>query len=278
MKKLMGLLLALFILGFNGAARADILVLVHGYLGDPGSWEESGMVSVLESNGWYRAGIVSTDPGGGVHLLPAPAGQKQANKVYITALPSIAPLQFQANHLQLILAFLKQRHPEESFILAGHSVGGVVARLALVQGAVPNPKALITIASPHLGTPRAGQALDFTDAPWPIEVVKDIFGGPPYSTLKSSRSLYQDISGPWPGTLLYWLNNTPHPDIQYISILRGHSFMIWGDSVVPTGSQDMNNIPKLRGKSVVYTTGTGHSLVAADGFLLSEILKSFQAN
>jgi|SaaInl4_150m_RNA_FD_contig_71_113858_length_1317_multi_2_in_0_out_0_2 pimeloyl-ACP methyl ester carboxylesterase len=273
MKLFRGLLIALFVLGFSGTAKADVLVLVHGYLGNPGSWESSGAVSVLESNGWHRAGLLRTDPRGGVHLLPA-AGATKKNKVYIVSLPSTAPISFQTRHLQLMLEFLKQRHGEESFILAGHSVGGIVSRMALVKGAVPNPKALITIASPHLGTPRAGQALDFTDSPWPVEVVKEFFGGPPYSTLKSSRSLYYDISGPWPGSLLNYLNNTPHPDIEYISILRSQSFMIWGDSVVPTPSQDMNNVPQLRGKSIVYSTGTGHSLVAADGFLLTEILKS----
>ncbi|MBF0357910.1 MAG: alpha/beta fold hydrolase [Magnetococcales bacterium] len=274
MKKIVGVLTALFIICFSGGAKADVLVLVHGYMGSPGSWEESGAVSVMENNGWHRAGIISTDPGGGVHLLPALAGQSKKNKVYIVSLPSKAPIVFQVQHLQLMLEFLNQRHSSEPFILAGHSVGGVVARLALVKGAVPNPKALITIASPHLGTPRAGQALDITDSPWPVEVFKDIFGGPVYHTLKSSRSLYYDISGQWPGSLLYHLNNSPHPDINYISVIRGESFMIWGDSVVPTVSQDMNNVRMLKGKSAVYTTGTGHSLVAGDGFLLTEILKS----
>jgi triacylglycerol lipase len=278
MKKFAVLLIALFIMGFSNGVKADVLVLIHGYLGDPGSWEASGAVSVLEGNGWHRAGIVSTDPRGGVRLLPAPYGQDKKNRVYIVSLPSNAPLGFQAQHLQIMLAFLKKRHGEEQFILVGHSVGGVVARLALVRGMVPNPKALITIASPHLGTPRAAQALDLTDSPWPIEVVKEIFGGPQYNTLKSSRSLYYDISGPWPGSLLYHLNNSPHPDIRYISILRGQSYMIWGDQVVPTMSQDMNNVPQLRGKSIVYTTGTGHSLVAADGFLLTEILKSITSD
>ncbi|MBF0194851.1 MAG: alpha/beta fold hydrolase [Magnetococcales bacterium] len=273
MKKFAGLLVALFILGFSGGAKADVLVLIHGYLGSPGSWEESGVASVLEQNGWSRAGIVSTDPGGRVHLLPAMAGQKKKNKVYIVSLPSIAPINFQAYHLQQMLNFLNNRHGGEQFILAGHSVGGVVARLAIVKNLVPAPHALITIASPHLGTPRAGQALDFTDSPWPVEVVKDIFGGPQYNTLKSSRSLYYDISGTWPGSLLYQLNNSPHPKINYVSILRGEPFMIWGDNIVPTISQDMNNVPQLRGKSIVYTSGSGHSLVAADGFLLAETLK-----
>lgn len=265
--------LFLFML-FSTSARADVLVLVHGYLGDPGSWEGSGVVSVLAQNGWHRAGILHTDPGGGVYLLPAADGARQKQKVYIVSLPFHAPLIIQAQHLHRMLDRLKQLHPKEPFILAGHSVGGVVARLVLVKGGVPNPKALITIASPHLGTPRADQALDLTDSPWPIEVFKEFFGGSTYDMLKSSRTLYMDISGPWPGSLLYYLNLTPHPDIAYISVLRSLPFMIWGDQVVPTPSQDMNNVPALRGKSTVYTTGTGHGLVAEDGFLLTEILRS----
>ncbi|MBF0447365.1 MAG: alpha/beta fold hydrolase [Magnetococcales bacterium] len=275
MKKFLGIFVALFIFGINSSARADVLVLIHGYLGSPDSWEASGAMSVLDGNGWRRAGILQTNPRGEVLLLPAhAASQENKNKVYIVSLPSQAPLMFQVSHLEAMLGFLKQRHPDEPYILVGHSVGGVLGRLALVRGTVPNPKALISIASPHLGTPRAGQALDFTSDPWPVEVVKEMFGGPPYSTLKSSRGLYYDISGPWPGSLLDYLNNTDHPPIHYVSVLRSHAFMIWGDSVVPTPSQDMNNVPKLRGKSTVYTTGTGHSLVAADGLLIAEILKS----
>ncbi len=274
MKKFAVLLITLFILGISGGAKADVAVLIHGYMGSPGSWEQSGIASVLENNGWPRAGIVSTGPRGRVHLLPAPRGQNSKNKVYIVALPAKAPLNFQAQHLQVMLAFISNRHSGEPLILIGHSVGGVVARLALVKGLVLNPKALITIATPHLGTPRAGQALDLTNSPWPIEIVKEFFGGPPYQTLKSSRSLYYDISGPWPGSLLYHLNNSPHPDIKYVSVLRGQSYMIWGDSLVPTMSQDMNNVPQLKGKSSVYTTGTGHSLVAEDGFLLVRILRT----
>ena len=110
-------------------------------------------------------------------------------------------------------------------------------------------KALITIASPHLGTSRAEQALDATDIPFPISMVTDFFGGDAYHTAMRSRSLYVDLVRPQPGTLLYWLNAQAHPDIKYFSIVRGPSQAGWGDYIVPTYSQDMNNVLALQGRS-----------------------------
>jgi triacylglycerol esterase/lipase EstA (alpha/beta hydrolase family) len=45
----------------------------------------------------------------------------------------------------------------------GHSAGGVVARVALVNYGADTVAWLITIAAPHLGTERASEALDATD-------------------------------------------------------------------------------------------------------------------
>jgi hypothetical protein len=36
---------------------ADIMLLIHGYLGDANSWEESGINSELHQHGWARAGM-----------------------------------------------------------------------------------------------------------------------------------------------------------------------------------------------------------------------------
>lgn len=175
-----------------------------------------------------------------------------------------------------MLWLLVNRYPQEKITLVGHSVGGVVARLTLVRSKIPHIRALISIASPHLGTPLAEEALDATSNPWPVEIIKDFFGGSDYQTLKYSRGLYIDIVQPWPGSLLFWLNGQPHPQIEYVSVVRSQPFTLWGDMLVPGTSQNMNNLPALAGKSKLYTTASGHSLNPGDGILLTEILKNLQ--
>ncbi|MEO5346157.1 MAG: hypothetical protein H7834_07235 [Magnetococcus sp. YQC-9] len=251
-------------------AQADLLILAHGYLGSAASWESSGVVPTLTQKGWERAGILSMGPAG-VMEIPG-GGQKAKNKLYLVELPSIAPLGLQADHLSPIWRLLAQRHPNERLILVGHSVGGVVLRLSLVRGEVPNPAALITIASPHLGTPRAEQALNATDDPWPIEILRDFFDDGDYRTLRVSRGLYIDIVRQHPGSLLFWLNHQPHPDIRYISVMRGGPLAM-GDILVPGISQDMNNIPALRGKASAQIAGAGHELFWPDGLLLNSLLE-----
>ncbi|MEO5352183.1 MAG: GPI inositol-deacylase [Magnetococcus sp. XQGC-1] len=273
MKKLTGLLLAVGLLFTTLAAQANVLVLAHGYLSDASTWESSGIASLLEREQWHRAGILVTSPNG-VRLLPASTyTQETTNKVYLAELPSTAPLGIQADHLQAMLFYLANRYPKEKIVLVGHSVGGVVARLVLVRSQVPNASTLITIASPHLGTPLAEEALDATSSIWPVEVFKDIFGGSGYQTLKYSRGLYIDIVRPWPGSLLHWLNGQPHPPLKYISIVRNRPFILWGDLLVPGTSQDMNNIPAVAGRSTLYTTASDHLLNPGDGLLLTKILK-----
>ncbi|MBF0192410.1 MAG: hypothetical protein HQL99_14920 [Magnetococcales bacterium] len=252
-------------------ARADLMLLVHGYLGSAASWEQGGVVPALTTHGWERAGILRAGPGG-VQELPAP-GRTAKNRIYLAELPSIAPVSVQADHLVPVLRLLAARHPGERLVLVGHSVGGVVLRLALVRGDVVNPSVLITIASPHLGTPLAEQALDATNDWGPVETIKDFFGGGGYQTLKVSRGLYLDIVRQHPGSLLFWLNHQPHPDIRYLSVVRGGPMMM-GDILVPGISQDLNNVPALRGRRVASRlAGQGHELVWPDGHLLVELLK-----
>ena len=251
--------------------RADVLVLVHGYLGGAYTWDESGVTAVLEQNDWRRAGVYAAGPGG-VQLIPA-AGMQAGDKFYAVDLPSEAPVLVQVYQFQLILDAVRSTHPGENIILVGHSAGGVVARTALVRGGAHQVTALITIASPHLGTARAEQALDATDIPFPFSMVTDFFGGETYDIAMRSRSLYVDLVRPRPGTLLYWLNGQPHPDIQYISVVRGETAAGWGDYIVPAYSQDMNNIPVLSGKSTLVTIPMHHGLAVVDGGVLVDLLK-----
>ena len=51
-RRLLGLLLLLGCL----SARAEVLVLVHGYLGNANSWAQAGIVDILDSRGHKLAG------------------------------------------------------------------------------------------------------------------------------------------------------------------------------------------------------------------------------
>jgi pimeloyl-ACP methyl ester carboxylesterase len=204
-------------------------------------------------------------------MMPAPGG-RSGYSYYTVDLPSEAPVVVQAFQLREMLAAISRTHAEEPVYLVGHSAGGIVARAALVNGDAGNIRALITIASPHLGTVRAEQALDVTDIPFPFSILPDIFGGEIYDTARRSRSLYVDLVRPRPGTLLFWLNSQPHPDIRYFSIVRGNNAVAMGDFLVPGYSQDMNNVPALNGRSVRISIPREHGLDVLDGGMIVNLL------
>jgi pimeloyl-ACP methyl ester carboxylesterase len=250
--------------------RADVLVLVHGYLSGAQSWDASGITTILQQNNWRRAGTYVAGPAG-VQLIPVPDVQAE-HKFYAVDLPSEAPVLIQVHLLRSVLSMINATHAGEPVTLVGHSAGGVVARTALVRGGAENIKALITIASPHLGTSRAEQALDAGDVPFPFSILADFFGGEGYDILKRSRSLYVDLMRPRPGTLLYWLNGQAHPDVEYFSIIHGQTPAGWGDSVVPAYSQDMNNVPVLQGRSTRVAIPAAHGLEPLDGSVIVNLL------
>ena len=260
-------LFLLLLLGLQSIpASPDVLVLVHGYLGSASSWETSGVGSILAQNGWQRGGVAT--PAG---VLPLNK-EKSSKWMYTVELPSMAPIPLQAQLLGQEIKAIQALQPDEPIILVGHSAGGVVARLLLIQNGVPNAKALITIASPHLGTTRALEALDATDDPFPFSMIKEFFDGGLYNLVRQSWGVLVDLTPARPGNLLYWLNNQTHPDIAYVSILRPGPVGL-GDELVPTFSQDLNNVYALQGRSSTYTLPVSHSLQAADGLKLVEILQ-----
>ena len=262
------LLLLIFI---SIQAHADIMLLVHGYLGDATSWEESGINSELHQQGWARAGMFQGSPYGPQLFITE--SKTAENRVYAATLPSETPVMIQADILKNIIDIVQQNHKDEKIILVGHSAGGVVARMALIRHQLKNIKALITIASPHIGTGRADQALDITANHGPFNIVKSFVGGDGYDALKHSRGLMVDLRHPQPGNMLYWLNSQPHPDIHYASIIRLNNNGASGDYYVPGFSQNMNNVPALLGRSSTYTTPTSHFLVQQDATTILSIIE-----
>ena len=251
---------------------AEVAVLVHGYHSGAQAWESSGVSSILEQNGWPRAGLYS-GVGSRVQYFAA-AGNDKQNKTYVVDLPSEAPVMLQADLLSMALNDIRQRNPLEPITLIGHSAGAIVARTALVKGNVNGVIRLISIAGPNLGTERTIQALNATDIPWPFSMVADIFAGGDYKTVKRSRHLLIDLLPATPGTYLGWLNNQPHPEIEYIAIVRGQSLTMSGDWMVPGISQDLNNVVAIAGRAKVITVPSGHELSPIDGAGLVNILNS----
>ena len=271
MKHTIAVVFTTLLLTLSTATRADVLLLVHGYLSSASAWEVSGVNQILADNGWKRAGLYSA----GGFAEAAAADAKDTKKVVLAELPSEAPIGIQSDLLLHYLQDISTRFAGERLIIVGHSAGGLVARLSMLRTAIPDLVALVTIATPHLGTQRAAQALDATDVPFPISIIPDFFGGSNWDLLKRGRSLYVDLLPPAPGTLLFWLNQQKHPDITYYSIVRGTPYALYGDSLVPGYSQDMNAVPVLYGKSKLVTVGSGHELNPQDGFALAGILSAF---
>lgn len=259
--------LAVFLSLIALSARADVAVLVHGYLGSAASWEQSGVGNMLRQAGWQAAGLLT--PRG---ILPFSETTGQ-NKFYSVDLPSAEPILLQARILRDMLNAIGQRHPHESLILVGHSAGGVVARTTLVMGGIPRTKALITIASPHLGTLRAVEALDKTDDAFPVNVMKSFVVGELYDVVRDSWGVLLDLVPERPGNLLFWLNRQPHPEINYLSVIRSGPVGL-GDEVVPAYSQDMNNVFALTGKVKTHQTAISHTLHPLDGKLLAVLLST----
>ncbi|MCW8854360.1 MAG: hypothetical protein OQK72_06635, partial [Gammaproteobacteria bacterium] len=141
------------------SVRADVVVLVHGWAANANTWIQSGILQAFQANGWSNAGIITATPEGGVVHIPGDKDNRK-NKIYRAHLPAEAPLQIQAAHLYSELLYISKRHAEENIALVGHSSGGVVSRLVLVNPGAPKIDTLITIASPNLGTGRAIQGLD----------------------------------------------------------------------------------------------------------------------
>lgn len=253
--------IALLVFSLLGSAWADVLVLVHGYASDARTWERSGVNHALRQAGWQHRWLVNT-------ALPL-----TGKSFYTVNLPAHESLWIQNSILQDTLKAIRQHHPNENLTLAGHSAGGLVARMAVLRGNPAGVDRLVTIASPHLGTPRAIDGLDFVhDVPvfcpgpgW--RALKSFFGGDDYDYLKQSRRALIDMTPAGSRNLIDWANTQVHPDIEYHAIVRQI-----GDKWVPPMSQDLNSVPSISGKAYVWPVRSSHFLHPADGVIILQIL------
>ncbi len=266
------IILSLLILFGTGAGHAEVLVLVHGWASDAGTWYRSGAMAPLLARGWSDGGVLVNGPAG-PGLLPVQSDSR-GQVIYRSQLPAEAPLSLQADLLAAQLAWVQSRHPDERVILAGHSAGAVVARTTLVTGRAPNVDTLVSIAGPNLGTPSAVEGLEIVDSkpffcPGPgIDMLKHFIGGSDYEYLRDSYPALVDLA---PLTLTGWLNQQRHPDISYLAVIHEIPGAA-GDELVPASSQDLNQVPALRGRAAVIVLPVGHQLNPADGLTLAQNL------
>ncbi len=268
------LLLMLILLASVSPSRADVMLLIHGYQGTVFSWENSAVSPVLDQFGWKRGAVLIASPAG---LVPVPLKwQDEQNKTVNLQLNSELPLVMQSDVVATAIRWINARYPAERIIIVGHSLGGVVARMALVRGGGPSVVALVTIASPHLGTALAYRGLDELDAPLPVRILREYLGGEVYDMLQRSRGLLHDIVPAIPGRLLHWLNTRQHPPIRYFSVVRSSVNGTLGDPIVSGYSQDMANVPAIGNRSTRLIQGFTHFLNVLDGYALVNILEQLE--
>jgi pimeloyl-ACP methyl ester carboxylesterase len=249
------------------SVQAKTMVLVHGYLADGMSWRSSKATQGLIQAGWKDGGEYGFNH---IGMLTPNNPQAGANVFFTVNLPSKAPIQVQTSILGRYLEHLYAIR-NEPFIFVGHSAGGIVARLYLLIPAHVPASALITISTPHLGTPTANIAFSAGDSP--IGIMLDLAG---QDDIRDSRGLYSDLKEAVPNTFLYWLNQQIHPRIHYVSIVRANKTktkLSQYDFVVPYESQNMNNVWALRGQSLLYLTKENHFLSDKDGEFLVDVLQ-----
>lgn len=247
--------------------QAKTIVLVHGFMSDGMAWRTSGFTKPLELAGIKDAGGYNFSPWG----MLLPLNLNHNGDIFVTVeLPSKANLQIQEG---ILIQYLQHLYANriEPITLIGHSAGGLVARLYLLDPVHQPVDALITIAAPHLGTPAANVA--YLAGRTPIRMITSMVGE---DLLTDSRGLLSDLKEEKPNNFLYWMNHQPHPNIHYASIIRKNAKITKPgkfDYIVPPNSQDMNNIWALKSRSGIAKTLENHSISGKDGMMVVEILK-----
>ena len=244
--------------------HADTVLLLHGYLGSSHEWQRAGIVKQLDSAGWQNAGVLSFEDD---RVVVDKQYHSSIRRAYSAELASVQSIDTQAIQLERYIEFIRHKHADEQIILVGHSAGGVVARLYMVKYTSDDIGALITIASPHLGTKNAeyAQAISENLLVW-------VEGIPGMGKLYRSQGLFFDLIPNRSDNLIGWLNYQEHPQARYYSIVRNETDGAIQDFIVPSWSQDMNEVFALRGRSKSYTVDSMHSLTSKDADILMIIL------
>lgn len=256
-------------LAVPSAVSADTVLLLHGYLGSSYEWQRSGIVQQLDSASWRDAGVLAINDDRVIAKKEKSSKEKikTTRRVYSVQLASEQSIDTQAEQLDQYLEYVRHGHPGEQIILVGHSAGGVVARLYMVKNPSDDLGVLVTIASPHLGTKNAEYAQTISE-----NILVWVEGVPCVEKLYRSQDLFFDLIPDRTDNLIAWLNAQEHPPARYYSIIREETDDVVQDFIVPSWSQDMNEVYALRGRSKTYTLKSMHSLSSKDAEILKAIL------
>ncbi len=255
-------LLALLLFLAAPIAQADTTLLLHGHLGSQMDFRDSGFTDAFQRAGWRDGGHYSA-----THT-PTPPTERHASRIFCTvALTGEAPLRSQSRELGDAITKLRALRPHDPLILIGFSAGGVVARLYMVEHPQEDVRALITLASPHLGTESAALGRLIEDSG--LGAYAEELGA---GFIRRSQALYSDLLPEQPGSFLHALNRRPHPGARYIGIVRSNGEPEPGDLVVPAASQDLNNVHALRGRVETLHRPGVHGVTQEDGELIVRLL------
>jgi triacylglycerol lipase len=267
MKKLL-VLSFLFLSFISNMTKAEILVFVHGYDSSSSVWRNTGIFSYLQSQAWQDAGNLTYFQNQIVYqqsLYPQTKALKPYRMVTVD-LPSAAPIPIQSAILTSYLIYLQKQDPQQSFSIISHSIGGIVARLSIIENPKLKLKRIITIASPHGGTGMA-EAAELI-AKTPISLLAPIVDA---DIINQSEILLDQMQREEPGSFLFWLNRQKHPDIEYISIVRSDGTFFNKDFYVPSVNQDLRGVPGIK-RAISYPSYGKHGLQYRDGFIISRLV------
>lgn len=260
----LSLLVILILFTAPASVLADTVVLLHGYLGSSVEWQRSKIIQQLDSSSWQDAGVLNIQND---RVLSSQEKTNSTRRTYRVNLTSEQSIDAQAEQLDQYIEYVRHHHPDQQIILVGHSAGGVVARLYMVKNQSDDLRALVTIASPHLGTQNAEYAQTISE-----NILSWVEGVPGAEKLYRSQGLFFDLIPGRSDNLIAWLNVQKHPSARYYSIVREETDGAIRDFIVPSWSQDMNEVFALRGLSETYTVKSLHSLTSKDGEILKSIL------
>lgn len=265
MKKILFILLLTLI---PTVLSAKTLVLIHGYMEDGMVWRNQAVTVPLLQNHWLDGGTLTMRPDGIQKYSLSKSIPLKRDVFYTVELPWTASIDQQAQFLSRYLAKIyADRHQEIS--LVGHSNGGLVARYTLLSQLNIPINALISIATPHLGSPLA-QLANLAHKT-PLNELSQFAGS---TLLDDSNRLFKQLRPEKPHNFLYWLNHQTHPNIPYLSIIRNNTTLLPHkfDYIVPPYSQNMNKVFALRNKSATFSINKNHSLSSIDGRLINQFI------
>ncbi len=162
-KRRIGFLAALLVAGWVGSAAAlsppeHPIILVHGLNSDASTWDE--FLESVTQQGWTFGGQAQYR-NGQIYYFPSPnaryGGPIRWGHIYTITFTSNAGLTYQqqGEELEGVINYILELTGKSKVICVGHSMGGLACRAYLSYARNPRVSQIITVGTPHLGSPLA---------------------------------------------------------------------------------------------------------------------------